>query len=76
MSKLTWQISNVRVLIQTQIWAVPKLFPTVLSLNSKAVLEADLGQEEQGRDPVCASQTNQSLFSENKQMGARSPNLF
>lgn len=76
MSKLTWQMSNVRVLIQTQIWAAPKLFPSVLSLNSKAVLEADLGQEEQCREScVCASQTNQE-FSENKQVGARSPNLF
>lgn len=68
--------NNIKVLIQTLIWTAPKIFSAVLFLNSKAVLEAKLEQEEQGRDPVCVHQTNQSLFSENKQVGPRSPSLL
>ena len=55
MSRITWQISTGKVLIQTQMWPTPNLFSTILFL--RAVLEAYPGVRGARQGPcicVCA----------------------
>lgn len=62
MSKITWQISNVRVLIQTQIWSIPKLFSTLFFLNLKTILEANLGMRGAGQGPYMCIRQIRNFF--------------